>query len=46
MFLVNTAATRARLGLHGYSGVKDYSMGSVTRKVLDHAEDMAVCIVP
>jgi nucleotide-binding universal stress UspA family protein len=34
------------LGLHGYSGVKDYTMGSITRKVLHQADDMAVCIVP
>jgi nucleotide-binding universal stress UspA family protein len=34
------------LGLRGYSGVEEYSMGSVTRKVLNQAEDMAVCIVP
>ena len=34
------------LGLHGYSSVKEYTMGSVTRKVLNHAADMAVCIVP
>jgi nucleotide-binding universal stress UspA family protein len=34
------------LGLHGYSGVKDFTMGSVTRKVLNQASDMAVCIVP
>lgn len=34
------------LGLRGYSNVKDYTMGSVTRKVLNQAEDMAVCIVP
>jgi nucleotide-binding universal stress UspA family protein len=34
------------LGLRGHSNVKDYSMGSTTRKVLNQAEDMAVCIVP
>ncbi len=34
------------MGLHGYSNVKDFTMGSVTRKVLNQAEDMAVCIVP
>ena len=34
------------LGLHGYSSVKEYTMGSVTRKVLNQAEDMAVCLVP
>ena len=34
------------LGLHGYSSVKEYTMGSVSRKVLNHAADMAVCLVP
>ncbi len=34
------------VGLHGHSNVKEFAMGSVTRKVLNHAEDMAVCIVP
>ena len=34
------------LGKKGHSGVKDYSMGSTTKKVLDSASDMAVCIVP
>lgn len=34
------------LGRKGYSGVRDYSMGSITKKVLDRASDMAVCIVP
>jgi nucleotide-binding universal stress UspA family protein len=34
------------ISLHGYSSVKDYSMGSITRKVLHQAEDVAVCIVP
>ena len=34
------------LGRKGYSDVKDYSMGSTTKKVLDRAADMAVCIVP
>jgi nucleotide-binding universal stress UspA family protein len=34
------------MGLHGYSNVKDYTMGAVTRKVLNQAEDMTVCIVP
>ena len=34
------------LGLRGYSGVKDFTMGTVTRKVLNQAKDMAVCIVP
>jgi nucleotide-binding universal stress UspA family protein len=34
------------LGRKGYSDVKDYSMGSTTKKVLDRAADMTVCIVP
>jgi len=34
------------LGLHGYSSVKEYAMGNITRKVLHQAEDFAVCIVP
>ncbi|MGD9238470.1 MAG: universal stress protein [Desulfobacterales bacterium] len=34
------------LGRKGCSNVKDYSMGSITKKVLDRASDMAVCIVP
>ena len=34
------------MGLRGYSSVKDFTMGSITRKVLNQAEDMAVCIVP
>jgi nucleotide-binding universal stress UspA family protein len=34
------------MGLHGHSNVRDFAMGSITRKVLNHAEDMAVCIVP
>ena len=34
------------LGLRGFSNVKDYTMGSVARTVLNQAEDMAVCIVP
>ena len=34
------------LGLRGYSGVKDFTMGNVTRKVLNHAGDMTVSIVP
>ncbi len=34
------------LGIRGYSGVKDYTMGSVTRKVLNQAIDMTVSIVP
>jgi nucleotide-binding universal stress UspA family protein len=34
------------LGKKGHSAVEDYSMGSTTKKVLDSASDMAVCIVP
>ena len=34
------------LGKKGHSDVKDYSMGSTTKKVLDRASDMTVCIVP
>jgi nucleotide-binding universal stress UspA family protein len=34
------------LGKRGHSNVKDFSMGSIARKVLDEASDMAVCIVP
>jgi K+-sensing histidine kinase KdpD len=34
------------LGRKGCSAVKDYSMGSITKKVLDGASDMAVCVVP
>jgi nucleotide-binding universal stress UspA family protein len=34
------------LGRKGYSNVKDYSMGSTTKKVLDRASNMTVCIVP
>jgi nucleotide-binding universal stress UspA family protein len=34
------------LGRKGYSAVKDYTMGSITKKVLDGASDMTVCIVP
>jgi nucleotide-binding universal stress UspA family protein len=34
------------LGRKGCSAVEDYSMGSITKKVLDGASDMAVCIVP
>jgi nucleotide-binding universal stress UspA family protein len=33
------------LGKKGHSDVEDYSMGSTTKKVLDRASDMAVCIV-
>ena len=34
------------LGRKGSSSVKDYSFGSTTKKVIDRASDMAVCIVP
>jgi nucleotide-binding universal stress UspA family protein len=34
------------LGLRGYSGVKDFTMGTVSRKVLNQAKDTMVCIVP
>ena len=34
------------LGLRGYSGVTDFTMGSVTRKVLNQARNMTVSIVP
>jgi nucleotide-binding universal stress UspA family protein len=34
------------LGKKGSSAVQDYSLGSITKKVLDGASDMAVCIVP
>ena len=40
------AAGSIFLGLHGYSSVKEFTMGGVTRKVLNHAADTAVCIVP
>ena len=33
------------LGRKGCSAVEDYSMGSITKKVLDGASDMAVCVV-
>ena len=33
------------IGRKGSSDVKDYSMGSITKKVLDGASDMAVCVV-
>jgi nucleotide-binding universal stress UspA family protein len=42
----NSNAGTIFLGLRGYSGVKDFTMGSVTRKVLNHARDMTVSIVP
>jgi nucleotide-binding universal stress UspA family protein len=34
------------LGKKGSSAVQDYSLGSITKKVLDGASNMAVCIVP
>lgn len=34
------------LGLRGYSAVKDFTMGSVSRKVLNQARDMTVSVVP
>ena len=34
------------MGQRGYSNVKEYAMGSVTRKVLNQIADMALCIVP
>jgi nucleotide-binding universal stress UspA family protein len=40
------AAGSIFLGLRGYSNVKEYTMGGVTRKVLNHAADAALCIVP
>ena len=33
------------IGRKGSSDVRDYSMGSITKKVLDGASDMAVCVV-
>jgi nucleotide-binding universal stress UspA family protein len=33
------------IGRKGCSDVRDYSMGSITKKVLDGASDMAVCVV-
>ena len=42
----NSKAGSLFMGLRGYSNVGDFAMGSVTRKVLNHAENMAVCIVP
>lgn len=34
------------LGKKGHSDIEDYSMGSTTKKVLESASEMAVCIVP
>jgi nucleotide-binding universal stress UspA family protein len=34
------------LGRRGDSGVKDFSLGSVAKKVLDRALNTVVCIVP
>ncbi len=42
----NIDAGTILLGLRGHSSVKDYTMGGITRKVLNQAENVAVCIVP
>jgi len=42
----NSDAGTIFLGKRGCSDVKDYSMGSVAKKVLYQASDMTVCIVP
>jgi hypothetical protein len=42
----NSDAGTIFLGKRGCSDVEDYSMGSVTKKVLYQASDMTVCIVP
>jgi nucleotide-binding universal stress UspA family protein len=42
----NRAAGTIFLGMRGYSEVKDYAMGSVTRKVLNQAKDLTVSIIP
>jgi len=42
----NSDAGTVILGKRGCSDVKDYSMGSVAKKVLYQASDMTVCIVP
>jgi nucleotide-binding universal stress UspA family protein len=42
----NSGSGTIFLGLRGYSAVTDYTMGSVTRKVLNQARDMTVSIVP
>ncbi len=42
----NSDAGTIFMGLRGYSAVKEYKMGSVTRKVLNQARDMAVSMVP
>jgi nucleotide-binding universal stress UspA family protein len=34
------------MGKRGNSNVADFSMGSIARKVLDGASDMAICMVP
>ena len=34
------------LGKRGHSNIKDFARGSIARKILDEASDMAVCIVP
>jgi nucleotide-binding universal stress UspA family protein len=42
----NSDAGTIFIGKRGCSDVKDYSMGSVAKKVLYQASDMTVCIVP
>jgi nucleotide-binding universal stress UspA family protein len=42
----NSDAGTIFIGKRGCSDVKDFSMGSVAKKVLYQASDMAVCIVP
>ncbi|UCF92779.1 MAG: universal stress protein [Desulfobacterales bacterium] len=41
-----SAAGAIFLGKRGYSSVKDFAMGSVARKTLTQAKDMAICVVP
>lgn len=43
---VRNGAGTVVLGRRGYSGIKSYTMGSVSRKVLEAASDKAVWIVP
>jgi len=42
----NSEAGTILLGLHGYSGGKDFKMGGITRRVLSLAKNMTVGIVP
>ena len=42
----NSDAGTIILGKRGCSDIKEYSMGSVAKKVLYQASDMTVCIVP